>query len=269
MREVELSRLTTLGVGGKACVFVAETPKDLCSLADLTVLGGGSNILAGNRNLPDFVLNKTSGIEYFDDGIYASSGERISKLCMCAKLAGLSGLEWAWGLPGTLGGAVKGNAGAINRCMADIVDYVDVFIQGKSVRVSNNECGFFYRNSRFDKNTVILGAKLLLKRADSQEIEKRMMCAREKRLTQPKGKSAGCVFKNKDGLIAGKIIDECGLKNKRIGGAKISDKHANFIINFANAHAEDVYELILFAENEVKRQTGVLLEREIKIFGEF
>ncbi len=269
MQEVELSRLTTLGVGGKARVFVAETSEELCESADAIVLGGGSNILAGSRNLPDFILNKTLGIQCFDDGIYACSGERISKLCMRASLCGFSGLEWAWGLPGTLGGAIKGNAGAAGECIGKITEYVDVFCLGKTRRFSNAECCFSYRNSRFDEKTIIIGAKFLLNRASAGEIEKNIQSARKKRLLQPKGKSAGCIFKNVDGVSAGKIIDECGLKNKKAGGAKISNEHANFIINYADARAEDVYELILFTEKEVKRQTGILLEREIKIFGEF
>lgn len=268
MREVVLSELTTFGLGGKARAIIAENIGDLEKYGYLPVLGGGSNVLMSDKSLPDFLLNRTRGIEISGERVYACSGETMGKICLFAANANLSGLEWAAGLPGTVGGAIVGNAGAIGSDMSSCIEHVDVIRDGRRIRLNKNECGFTYRDSLL-RNDVIVGASLLLREADRSQIQKSVTAALRKRKTQPRGKSAGCIFRNPPGASAGAIIDRLGLKGKKMGGAVVSPEHASFIINDGTAVPRDVYELILFIENEVYRRTGIMLRREIKIYGEF
>lgn len=270
MRQDLMSRHSTLGVGGRARVCTVRTPKEFAALEHGTiVLGGGSNVLIGEKNLPPFAINETCGIEFYGDEVYVLSGEKFSSLCKAAALRRLSGLEWATGLPGSFGGAVCGNAGATGKDVASTVVYVDVLRGGKIERLTKDECGFSYRNSCFKSGDVVSGARIKLKECGFAEIEQKTKQAVNLRKSQPKGRSAGCIFKNPPGASMGKILEEAGLKGKRIGGAVISDRHANFIINDGNARPGDVYELILFAEETVCRRFGFKPEREVKIIGDF
>lgn len=268
MREDFLFRYTTLGVGGKARVFVAEKPEELLRQGAV-ILGGGSNVLAGERNLPDFIINRVDGAEFSGNKVTAYSGEKLSRLCARVTMLGLGGLEWAWGLPGTLGGAIVGNAGANGSDISSVVSGVTVFRSGSVINLTRDECGFRYRSSGFLPGDVIISARLNLLKRHFSEIETNLTAAKTARAGQPKGRSAGCTFKNPPGLSMGKIIDELGLKGRRIGGAKISETHANFIINDCGASPADVYELIKLIENKTESAFGFVPEREIKIYGDF
>lgn len=268
MREDFLFRYTTLGVGGKTRVFVAERPEELLRRGTV-ILGGGSNVLAGERNLPDFVINRVAGAEFSGCKVTAYSGEQLSRLCSQATLLGLGGLEWAWGLPGTLGGAIVGNSGANGSDISSVVQSVTVSRNGNIIDLTHDECGFCYRGSGFLLSDVIISAELNLQKRHFSEIENNLISAKRARARQPKGRSAGCTFKNPPGLSMGKIIDELGLKGRRIGGAKISEIHANFIINDCGASPADVYELIKSIENKTESAFGFVPEREIKLYGDF
>ena len=267
MLEVNLERYSTLGIGGRAEVEVVKTAEALSVLSDSVIIGGGSNVLFGDRNLPPIAINKVSGISVSGRHVYAYSGTRMAELVRRSAGVGLSGLEWAYGLPGSVGGAVVGNAGANGKSVSDNVLYVDAVKNGRIVRLSASQCGFAYRNSALS-GCIVSGACFWLERGSKGEINGRIKSALEKRMTQPKGKSAGCTFKNPDGYSAGWLIQECGLKGKRVGGAVISERHANFIINIGSATAKDVYSLILTAEKAVYDKFGIKLDREIKIVGE-
>ncbi len=268
MREDFLFRYTTLGVGGKTRILVAEKPEELCE-CNSVILGGGSNVLAGERNLPDFIINRVEGAEFSAEKVTAYSGEKLNRICARATLSGLGGLEWAWGLPGTLGGAIVGNAGANGSDISSLVNSVTVFRSGSVINLTREECGFRYRGSGFLPGDVIISAQLNLLKRHFSEIEKNLKKAKQTRARQPKGKSAGCTFKNPPGLSMGKIIDQLGLKGQRIGGAKISEKHANFIVNDCGASSADVYELINLIEQKTESAFGFIPEREIKIYGDF
>ena len=269
MREESMARYTTLGVGGKTTVREIYAVKELAELPDgNVVLGGGSNVLIGETKLPVFAVNKTRGRKFYGDKAYFASGEKLSAICRAAAERGLGGMEWAAGLPGTAGGAVAGNAGTAYGDMASAVDYVDISRDGRTERLSAEECGFSYRSSALNGATVIgVGLKFLKRsRADIERLERAALALRK---NQPKGRSAGCVFKNPPGMSAGKILDELGLKGKRRGGAMISPVHANFIVNDGGASPRDVYYLICYAEEKLFEKLGFALQREVKIYGEF
>ena len=268
MVEVNLSQKCTLGVGGVAKAVIAKTTSDLEKAYGSVIIGGGSNLLISGKNLPPITINKVTGIFRCGRLIYARSGERTSKLVSESARYGLSGLEWAYGLPGTVGGAVVCNAGANGVSVSDALLFVDVVERGVRRRLSVSECGFAYRASRLD-SCVVLGACFALNEAEKRDILQRLDEAKSVRARQPKGRSAGCCFKNPHNESAGKLIDECGLKGLRVGGAVVSDQHANFIINDANATPNDIYELILTIEKAVYERFNIRLEREIRIIGEF
>lgn len=269
MREEYMSCYTTLGVGGKAWVKAACSVADLSDTPDGSViLGGGSNALIGEKNLPMFIINRVKGAVFNGEEAYFMSGESLSAVRTMAAERGLSGLEWAVGIPGTVGGALAGNAGTRSGDIASSVDYVDV-IEGKSfVRMPAGACGFAYRQSALS-GRIIVGAGMTFTRRTRQEIEQNQQAAAKLRSRQPEGRSAGCIFKNPPGISIGKIMDRLGLKGKRHGAAMISPKHANFIVNEGGATAGDVYYLICYAEEKLYKELGFMPRREVKIYGEF
>jgi len=266
MEVMDVSRFTSIGIGVKAKVLVARSRSDLMDI-DGYILGGGSNVLIcsalKNRS---FVINRALGIEKSGTLVYANSGEKTSMLVSFALKNNLSGLEWAYGLPGTVGGAIAGNAGAYGGSVSSVLLYADVMENGKFVRKSRKECRFSYRRSGI--SGVILGGCFMLSRDSRENILRRTAIVKAKRRAQPKGKSAGCSFRNPDGDSAGRLIEACGLKGHREGGAVISPLHANFIINDGNASAKDVLTLLNLSERAVFDRFGIRLEREIRIIGE-
>jgi UDP-N-acetylmuramate dehydrogenase len=194
-----------------------------------------------------------------------------------AAAAGLSGLEFACGIPGLVGGAAVMNAGAFNSSVSDIIDYVEVLREKEVVRLNKSECGFSYRQSSFKNNDIVSGVKFSLKTAKAADIDLKLRRFREFRnQTQPVGHSAGSTFKAVADadlpsvkIPAAFYIDRAGLKGRRVGGAVVSEKHANFIINTGAASANDIRALIAEVKRTVYNEFGVRLEEEIRYLGDF
>ncbi|MBR2988232.1 MAG: UDP-N-acetylmuramate dehydrogenase [Clostridia bacterium] len=266
---VRLGKFTTYGVGGESKVDILDSPTKLYLLDKKPlVIGRGANLLIADSGVECAVINRLVGVENTDDGFIARSGQSLTSLVSLAQSRSLGGLEWACGIPASVGGAIISNAGAFGREIADIVEWVEVYENGSITRLGRNEIDFSYRNSAI--NGFVTRAKLKLYGKDRKQIELETAKYRDYRIkTQPKGKSAGSVFKRVNGVSAGYYIEKVGLKGRRVGGAKISEKHANFILNDKDAKASDIYELIVLIENTVEKRFGIKLEREIKLYGEF
>ncbi len=277
-----LKGLTTFGIGGEAEYFF--TPKNAAQLAGalqqakrnglpVFILGGGSNILIVAKRLSGLVIKLSS--PYFKKisskgkFIYAGSGSPLSKVLKTAWEKSLSGFEFSAGIPGTVGGALAMNAGIPGESIFDLLEAAAVMdYNGKTKIIKKDKIKFAYRKSGLDKY-IILSAKFKLKPGQKEKIRQAIKRYLESRRTKQdwKGLSAGCVFKNpQPDLSAGRLIDLCGLKGRRQGGAQISRRHANFIINCANAKASDVLSLMKLASGRVKNKFGVKLEPEIKIW---
>ncbi len=273
---------TSLGLGGPADIYaecnsfpelkavLAQCRKDKFTFF---IIGGGTNLLVkdgGYRGACIKLAGDFTGIELSGGLLSCGAGALLSKALSFAAEAGLSGLEKLAGIPGTVGGAVCGNAGTRQGEIKDAVASVSV-IDGdfaeKMVPVSSVKFG--YRSSDIPgKGLIITGVKFKLVPGKPEEI-KAISAAiiAERNKTQPKGKSAGSVFKNPEGKAAGKLIDECGLKGLKVGGAEVSRLHANYIINSGTA-ASDVLDLIKTIKRVVQEKTGIALQEEIKIVGE-
>jgi UDP-N-acetylmuramate dehydrogenase len=197
------------------------------------------------------------------------AGMMINDLISEMARLGLTGLEFMVGIPGTIGGSVRGNAGAWQKTISELVDGVKVLDQdGQVAWLDKRDCRFDYRQSRFKKNQeIILEVKLKLKKGDRKKMVKLLREYREKRAEQPQEPSAGCAFVNPKPQAAGALIEKCGLKGKRVGDAQISPQHANFIINLGGAKAKDIYTLIQSAKKAVKQKFGVELKEEIQLVG--
>jgi UDP-N-acetylmuramate dehydrogenase len=282
-KNVSLAPYTSFRIGGKAeYFFTAFKKEDAISAISFVkktkkpffILGFGSNLLVSDKGFKGLVIKigfkdiRTKGLK-----ITAEAGAPLGLLMLKAQESGLSGLEWLSGIPGTLGGAIRGNAGSFKKSMEDVVKKAEV-LDARTGRIrffSNKECGFGYRKSVFKKNNnlVILSAELELKKKERKRIKEEMKKYFEtKQQTQPLNfPSAGSVFKNPGKKSAGELIELCGLKGKRIGGAEISEKHANFIVNKKNAKAKDVLSLINLAKKKVKSKFKINLEEEIVLLG--
>jgi UDP-N-acetylmuramate dehydrogenase len=281
-----LSRYTTSRIGGPADLLVEATSAD--DLRDLVIkarqhqtpifiLGGGANVLVGDAGIRGLtIVNKARRFEFLDGGrVYAESGVILPTLARECIARGLGGLEWAIGVPGTVGGAIVGNAGAHGRDTASDVKQVWVLDADNRVQVWPAEkMGFSYRSSRLKAarrgEHVILEAEFELARGDRAELERKAVEFNEyRRRTQPPGASSGSMFKNPPGDAAGRLIDAAGLKGTRIGQAEISTVHANFFVNLGGAKAQDVVALIDLARETVREKFGVALELEVELVGEW
>jgi UDP-N-acetylmuramate dehydrogenase len=281
--NVLLKNYSTFKIGGPAKYFCVVKNKDelIGALAvsqklnlPFFILGGGSNILISDDGFLGLVIKMQNTAYHLEnDKIFAGGGIKLGELTDFAQKNNLTGLEWARGVPGTLGGAIYGNAGAFGGSIADSIKRVEIFdIRDKKIKFfSNKDCQFNYRQSIFreNKSLIILSAELLLKKSDKKEVKnKTEEFLKYRKENQPLDfPSAGSVFKNPTGFFAADLIEKCGLKGKIIGGAKISEKHTNFIVNYKNASAKDVKELIDLAKKLVKEKFGVVLEEEIQYLG--
>lgn len=282
LKEQEsLKNHTTFRIGGAARYFIE--PKNSVELKSLLrllirykisflVLGSGSNILVSDKGVSGAVIRLSSNyfkkINYSGGFLEAKSGIPLSGLLIFAEKKGLSGAEFLAGIPGTLGGALIMNAGSQDKSIGELVKEITVMDRNGNIKnLPKNKIKFGYRNSSLGKY-IILSARLELLKVDKQEVkEKITRYLSYRRLTQDlRYPSAGCVFKNPSGYSAGEIIDLCGLKGRRIGGASISERHANFILNFKNAKARDVLRLIDLIKKQVKKKFKINLEPEIKIW---
>ncbi len=267
---IRLAEWTTLGVGGMAReLAVAYSAERLAELAAVgRVLGRGSNVLVSDDGYDGTIaVNRYETVTTRGDLVTAGSGTRLSVLAAVAAERGLSGLEWAHGIPGSVGGAVVMNAGAFGGGVSRSLVYADVLESGDVKRRYAEEFDFGYRRSGI-RGTVI-SATFATEPKPSHEIRERMAeLAELRRKKQPRGKSAGSVFKNPPGQSAGKILDEAGLKGCRRGGAIISREHANIIVNTGGATARDVVSLISVMR-EALLARGVTAEEEIIYIGDF
>jgi len=283
--NISLAAYTSARIGGIADAFiVANTADELAEIistlwemdAPYLLLGGGSNLLisdAGFRGV--VVLNKAKAIR-FNEGenpaVRAESGVSLSRLANQAATRALSGLEWAVTVPGTVGGAVYGNAGAFGGDMAGVLLQVEMLTKHGRETWSVSDMEYAYRSSTLKGvaiNCVILSAEMMLKKGEQAQIQERMRSFIQKRKnTQPPGASMGSMFKNPAGDYAGRLIEAAGLKGKRIGNAEISEIHANFFINHGETKASDVKELIALVQKTVKEKFGVSLELEVEPVGE-
>lgn len=279
--NVSLKTLTTLKVGGiSKYVFY---PKDVTSLKkaltlfkenniNYKIFGNGSNIIPSDK-IYDGVIIKLSSLNNLkieDEVIEVEAGYSLMKLAKEVIKLGLSGLEWANGIPGTIGGAVYMNAGAYKQDMSFVLEKITALDENMNiVTLNKDELDFSYRHSRLmEENLICLSATLKLEKKDISLIEEVVNKRKEKRMeTQPlEYPSAGSVFRNPFNDFAGRLVEECNLKGKQIGGAMISLKHANFIINKDNATGKDVLDLINLAKKEVKEKFNIELKQEQELF---
>ncbi len=271
-----MSKHTTFKTGGPADIFVTpETKKELIELLKLDipkiVIGNGSNLLVKDGGIRGMVIKVAlNNYSINDDVIEADSGIALGKLSKIASDNSLTGLEFACGIPGTLGGAIYMNAGAYGGEMSGVVvetEFVDYLGNVSTI----TDAKFGYRKSIFqEKNGVILSAKIKLQKGNQEEIKSKMAEYFEKRNSkQPIGMpSAGSTFKRPKDNFAGKLIEDSGLKGYSIGDAEVSNLHAGFIVNKGNATTSEILELIKHVKEKVNTEYGVMLDLEVKVIGE-
>lgn len=277
-----LRHLNTYHIGGTAKLLLSPNSiSDLISVLKILkeenvkyfVLGNGSNVVLNDREYDGAIirLNKLCGIEIHPElqMAYAEAGAMLPKLVTESINKSLTGLEFAAGIPGTVGGSIYGNAGAYNACILDYVTSVTVLDENLEIKtIEHEEIAYSYRTSMFKENKkyIILGAKFFLKEGAKQSSLDIIEDRRNRRVaSQPlEYPSAGSVFRNPEGDFAGRLIESCNLKGFSIGGAEVSEKHANFIINKGNATSKDVYKLINHVHETVLEKTNVdlVIEQE-------
>ncbi len=278
-REEPLSGYTTFGIGGPAKLLLlpasAEELAELCALLRRLgekplLLGNGSNVLAPDEGLDRAVIvtRRAARMERRGNAVAADCGAGLTKLSAFAAEQGLTGLEFAYGIPGTLGGALIMNAGAYGGEMKDVTaraDYLDGELRLHSA--AGAELDFSYRHSRFGPEDVILRAELTLQPGEAEAVKARCRELTEKRrASQPLEKpSAGSAFKRPAEGYAAALIDRAGLKGYAVGGAQVSEKHAGFVVNRGGATAAEVKQLLEDVRRAVLDRTGILLEPEIRI----
>ena len=279
-----MSRHTTFKTGGEARLFVEPADERmLCEVLRLCaacgedpfILGNGSNLLVSDAGLDRVVVRIGEG---FDDvrllggsTVEVGAGATLAKLCKFALDEGLSGLEFAYGIPGSVGGAVFMNAGAYGGEMKDVVETVRYLGKdGRPGSLSGDALGFRYRSSAFQQMDVVITSVILrLQAGDKTAIEAKMreLLGRRKDKQPLEYPSAGSVFKRPEGYFAGALIEQSGLKGRTVGGAQVSEKHAGFIVNRGGATAADILKLEESVRQTVLEQTGVRLEREVQFIG--
>lgn len=286
LAEEPMSNHTTFKTGGNAeLLLVLHTEEELKAVLEIlereqlpyTLIGRGSNLLVSDEGLPGVVLKLADGFDEVcvrEGGlVYAQAGATLRSACLGAIHAGLSGLEFAGGIPGCVGGGVAMNAGAYGGELKDVVEYVRILTPARKVQtLTNEQMRFSYRKSAVQgSGSVILGAAFRLQPGDRDQSMETFNClnARRKEKQPLNFPSAGSTFKRPQGNYASALIDQCNLKGFTIGGAQVSEKHAGFIINLGNASSRDIYELICYVRQEVMKKTGILLEPEVRLLGEF
>lgn len=275
-----LSPLCTLGVGGEAEVFIAPDSIEDMKLAfsavmnencPVYILGGGSNVIFPDGLVHGAVIS-TMNLKSIEWRTHLTAdvdaGFKLPLLMKEVHERNLGGIEFAAGIPGTIGGAISGNAGAGGHGICELVDNVtSIESNGEVITRNISEINYSYRHcSLSEGKRIILSARMTFRpgQPNDREVYENFMMLRSR---QPHGhKNAGCTFKNPEGNSAGKLLDECGCKNLSIGDAIVSDKHANFILNRGNASSSDVIELIEICAQRVYDSTGIKLEPEIKIY---
>jgi len=303
-KNIPLKNYTTFRIGGKAKYFFEAKNKEEAIKAlkiakelklPFFVLGAGSNLLVLDKGFKGLVIRiQNTRYKIQDTKIYAEAGVSLGLLVGETIKNDFTGFEWVAGIPGTVGGAIRGNAGAFGKSMNDIVEKVEVFdLEKENTRIfKNRDCNFGYRDSVFkkNKNLIVLSTVLKFIKEDKEKIRnkiKEYLSYRKER--HPTESSAGSIFKNvpvknlpldffkkfpeaknvikENVLPVAFLINQCGLKGKRIGGAMISEKHPNFIVNYQNAKAKDVIRLVNLIKKEIKKNFGINLGEEIQYLG--
>lgn len=280
-RDQKLEDYTTIGIGGPVpIVYLPENEQELAALLrefsqkrqPYRIIGNGSNVLADDRGVPEALIGTRQMQRIFEveeDRITVDAGYPMAQLAYQSASKALSGLEFAVGIPGSIGGVVRMNAGAHGRTISDVVHSVKLVLPGGHVvQAYNEELQFTYRSSAIPADAIIVTVTLQLRPGDSKQIHELIRKYNDERTsTQPlKEKSAGCIFKNPKGSSAGKLIEQSGLKGFAIGGAMVSDVHANFIVNRGNATFEDTLKLIAHIKKVVQEKQGVRLQEEVIVW---
>ena len=280
---IPMRELTTMRVGGAAdCVVHAANEQDIAKVVRtcrengllLTLVGRGSNLVVRDGGLRGVALHlgaEFSRVTVEGDCVTAQAGATLGALARTAQQHGLAGLEFAEGIPGSVGGGVYMNAGAYGGQLSDVLTEVELLRDGMAVRVPASEMDFGYRHSLLSDRpeAVVLSAVFRLTPGDRETIREKMrdLMARRKASQPLEWPSAGSTFKRPTGYFAGTLIDQCGLKGLTVGGAQVSEKHAGFVINTGGATCADVKELIRQVQERVLAEKGVRLEPEVKIIG--
>ena len=284
--NVPLAPYTSARIGGPADILLAaDTSAELARIVKLlwkhempfTLLGGGSNVLVSDKGVRGVViLNRAKGVKFHEGdqpSVTVESGVVFSNLANRCASKGLAGLEWAATVPGTVGGAVYGNAGAFGGDMAGNLISAELLTVNGKEEFTVEQMGYGYRTSvlkRGEVKAVVLSAELSLKNSTKDEVTvKIQQFSAHRKATQPPGASMGSMFKNPPGDYAGRLIESAGLKGARIGNAEISSLHGNFFINHASTKAEDIRALIQLVQKTVKEKEGVELELEVELIGEW
>ncbi len=276
---------TTWRIGGPADVFAR--PQTIDQLQELVIaaqrqkipfylVGKGSNLLISDEGIRGIVIQLDGQFEHMtfhDDQLLVYGAKGMVATAYNAMAHGLSGLEFATGIPGSIGGAVAMNAGAHGREIRDVLTYADLLTRnGERIRLSKEELGFSYRHSLIKEHGwIVLSASFRLEPGDAQAMQETAKSwARRRSATQPLSlPSCGSVFRNPQGDFAARLIEAAGLKGKRIGMAQISEKHANFIVNLGDAKASEVAALIQLVRETIAEREGILLYPEVKMMGDF
>lgn len=284
--NISLAPYTSARIGGPADVLItAESTDELARTIKLlrkenlnyTILGGGSNVLVSDKGVRGVVvLNRAKGVHFHhgdQPSVTAESGVVFSNLANRCAAKGLAGLEWAATVPGTVGGAVYGNAGAFGGDMAGNLIWAELLTENGREKFSAGQMAYGYRTSILKRREIhasVLSAELRLIPSTKEEVTVKVeQFSAHRKTTQPPGASMGSMFKNPDGDYAGRLIEAAGLKGTRIGSAEISPRHGNFFINHEDTKAEDIRALIRLVQQTVKETQGVELELEIELIGEW
>jgi UDP-N-acetylmuramate dehydrogenase len=279
-REQEpLARHTTMGVGGPAAVMAfprspAELRQALSTRSELgvphRVLGGGSNLVVVDEGLDELVINteEMRRVEVRDDGtVTAEGGANLIRTVVRCCRAGWRGMESAVGIPGSIGGAAVMNAGAYGFSISDVLREIEVYDENGERAEPPEGWRFHYRGSSIPEGAAVASITVGLRPEDPEVLARETHeLSQQRTKSQPGGRNAGCVFKNTRSAPAGKLIDQIGLKGARRGGAVVSPRHANFVVNDGEARASDVLDLLHFVHERVARETGVDLELEVKVW---
>jgi len=284
--NVSLAPYTSARIGGPADVLItADSADELARIikllwkldVDYIMLGGGSNVLVSDRGVRGVViLNRAKAVRFHngdEPSVTAESGVTFSNLANRCAAKGFGGLEWAATVPGTIGGAVYGNAGAFGGDMADNLIWAELLTENGREKFTAEQMDYDYRTSilkRGEIDAIVLSAELGLKNSTKEEATVKIeQFSAHRKATQPPGASMGSMFKNPNGDYAGKLIEASGLKGIRIGNAEISPLHGNFFINHGTTKADDIRALIQRVQKTVKEKQGVDLELEIELVGEW
>ena len=281
-RDHPLARMTTVRTGGNAEVFArvstGEELRELLELADreglaVHAIGSGSNLLVADEGVRGAVVQLAGELArtvVLPDGVECGGGARLPSIAARAAARGLSGIEFGVNIPGTVGGAVRMNANAYGGALAGVLEWVEVVTLAGVTRREPRELGFAYRSSSLARGEIVAAARFVLRPAPVEEVKATLAQMRAQRhAAQPKGiKTFGSTFKNPaGGRTAGELLAAAGLGGLRVGAARLSPKHANFVENLGEASTSDIVELMVRARAIVLERDGIALEREVQVLG--